>query len=437
MQSFVRTCGPAILAVVGFTLFPILAGCEGVIPGTGGDGNGDNGNDNDGSVFNNTTDPTNKSATFVGSNACRACHPDIDAWQSIHGHAHKLTRVQGAPPEFPEEGTRAGVPNPPEGIDWSDVAYVIGGYTRKARFIDNDGYILTTGLEGVDTQWNLSYPANGTTPGFVPYDAERETEKPYDFSCFQCHTTGALAQDEDQPEFQDNRPGFAGTWEEAGVQCEACHGPGSNHIPNPEARDIYVNVGADHCGQCHTRGSDPDVILASGGFVRHHEQWPELRASGGHADFDCIVCHDPHRSTNYDRENAIRNECTDCHTDHNMAVHDGITYVRGDYVETLSCESCHMAYATRSAASASTDVVGELGRMGDTRSHIFRIDDNPVDYTSMFSNDMESVRKDALGRAAVTVDFVCLRCHNGVGNAFELTIQSAASIANNMHEIQN
>lgn len=390
----------------------------------------------DSTVYNNTSDPTNKGAIYIGSDACRTCHATIDEYQRIHGHGHILTRVQGEPPLFPVVVDRAGVPNPPEGFDWSQISYVIGGYMRKARFIDNDGYILTTGLEGVPTQWNLSFPNNGTSPGFVTYEPAAGARKPYDFSCFKCHTTGAKPRDEDFPELQENREGFLGTWKEAGVQCEACHGPGSNHIPRPEARDIYVDLNASACGQCHTRGPDPNVIEADGGYLKHYEQWPELLASGAHATFRCVNCHEPHRSTNYDRSNAIRTECTVCHVTQTMAIHDGKVFVRDDYTETLSCESCHMPYATKSAAAAGEAVVGNLGRMGDTKTHIFRINTLAVDYTRMFTDEGKAVAKDSRGRAAVTTDFVCLRCHNGIGSAFELTVESAASIAKDMHAIR-
>ncbi len=392
-----------------------------------GDGDGDR-------IYNNTTDATNKSATYIGADACRACHSGINQMHAIHGHGHKLTRVQGAPPEFPEEGTRAGVPNPPEGFEWSDISYVIGGYTRKARFIDNEGFILTTGVEGVSTQWNLVFAPNGTQPGFVPYEPEAETPKPYAFSCFECHTTGPLAQDEDFPVFQENRPGFIGTWEEAGVQCEACHGPGSHHIPDPAARDIFVDLLASACGRCHTRGDDPNIIIAKGGYIQHHEQWPELLASGGHAQLNCISCHEPHRSANYDRAGAIRNECGVCHTDHNLALHEGKTFTRGDYSETVACASCHMPYATKSAAAASADVVGTAGRMGDTKTHIFRINTESAEYSQMFTEDGSAVVKDNAGRAAVSLDFVCLRCHNDVGSAPGFTSSAVLSdVAANMH----
>ncbi|RMF81824.1 MAG: hypothetical protein D6744_06740, partial [Planctomycetota bacterium] len=404
-----------------------------------GDTTGDTGADEG---FANTTDKTNGNAQYVGSNACRECHAQIAEWQNISGHSWKLNRIEGVAPEYPEEGIYAGVPNPPDGFEWTDIAYVIGGYNKKARFIDKDGFILTTGVLGIDTQWNLKMPANGTEPGFVAYEADRETPKPYDYSCFQCHTTGAQPQDEDEPLFQENRPGFAGTWVETGIQCEACHGPGSEHFATAGDqvtinRDrIFVDeTSSETCRQCHNRPFNDDTgkILASGGYIKHHEQWPELRASGGHSSFACTTCHDPHRSVLYDRENAIVVECEDCHPDIEMPLHEGEVFTRGDYTEEVTCVSCHMPFATKSATKASADVVGEEGRMGDTRTHIFRIDTREVDYNSMFTDDGSEVVRDDQGRAAVTLDFVCLRCHNDIGT-FKLQLRFAADIANGFHD---
>lgn len=431
LMRFGRVTLAAMFAIVVLsgTTCPILS-----LPGAGGGGT----DTSDGSsVFNNTTDPTNDGATYIGSGACKACHPAQAALHAISGHGHKLTQVDGAAPSFPSEGTRAGVPNPPSGFAWTDVAYVIGGYTRKARFVNAGGYILTQDADGVDTQWNLDFPPTGTQTGFVSYESSGTfsalNPKPYDYSCFRCHTTGAQEQDADDPKFEESRPGFAGTFEEPGVECEACHGPGSKHPPNRFERDLYVGREASACGRCHTRGDDSAVILASGGYIRHHEQWPELLASGGHASFKCVDCHDPHASANYDLANAIIKDCTDCHTTQTMALHDGKTFTRGDYSETLGCKSCHMPFATKSAASAGAAVVGPNGRMGDVRTHIFRIKAATDDYTAMFTGDGSQVVKDEQGRAAVTVDFVCMRCHSGVGSAFGLTVDAAGVVAAGMH----
>jgi len=406
----------------------VFAGCgPGQLPPDGSSGS---------SGYNNLSDPTNRGAAYIGAGACGSCHPDIQNDHLIHGHANILTPIEGSAPEFPAVADRAGVPAAPGDMDFGSISYVIGGYTHAANYLDLDGFLLVDGVEGVETQWNLSFPVNGTMPDFAPYEPQRTTPKPYDDSCFQCHTTGAMPQDAASPTFQENRPGIVGTWMEAGVQCEACHGPGSNHAPNPAARDLFVDSSAAACGSCHTGDSDPDTILAADGFIHGYEQWSELRASGGHADFSCTVCHDPHRSTNYDRDRAIRNDCTVCHVDMDMALHEGTAFVRGNYGEFLDCESCHMPFATRFATSAGPDVVGERGHIGDTRTHIFRIDVTSADHTTMFSQDGSRVIQDSQGRAAVTLDFICLRCHNGLGNAAEITSEEIlSSVADGMHQL--
>ena len=388
-------------------------------------------------IYNNTSDPTNNGATYLTSTACSACHPDYAAIHNLHAHAHKLTPVTDGSPSFPAEATTAGVPNPPNGFAWSDIAYLIGGYAKRALFVDRDGYILTTGLTGQATQWNLTFPPNGTTASFGIYDPGAVAPKPYDFEAFRHDTTGPVPQDPAQPMFQDNRPGILGTWSEPGVMCESCHGPGSKHIPNPGARNIFVDLtGAQTCNQCHSRpyGSTTGEIPGAGGFIQDLCQNLELRASGGHSSFDCAFCHDPHYSLTYDRPNAIRNECTACHTDANMALHSGKVFRRGDYEEPLTCMSCHMPFATLTGSQATPAVVGTRGRMGDTRTHIFRISTDSIDYNSFFTAGGTKVALDAEGRAAVTVDFVCLRCHNEVTTpTLAFTVERAAEIAKGLH----
>jgi len=387
-----------------------------------------------GSSYNNSTDRTNRGASYIGASACNACHSDIGAKMAIHGHAHQLTRVQGSAPVFPSEAVGAGVTSPPQGFTWSDISYLVGGYYRKAAFVDQDGYLLVTGVTGVNTQYDLAFAPTGTTAGFVPYEPTLTTRKPYDYSCFVCHTTGPNPQDPASPQFQDNRPGITGTWQEPGVRCEGCHGPGSNHPSNPFARDLFVDARATFCGDCHSRtyASGGGQITAKDGFIENRQQFSELLASGGHASMACVDCHDPHVSTTYDASKGIRRTCVSCHWDKDMGFHRGVQYVRGDYVEDMSCTSCHMPFATKTANSV---VLGEsVGRVGDIRTHIFRISTDPVGYTAMFSADGSSVVQDSNGKSAITVDFVCLRCHNSDGGyPFKLTIRSASEIALGIH----
>jgi len=389
-------------------------------------------------VFNNTTDPTNGNASYIGSAACMACHdlvtPDIVAAFRLHGHPHILTRARGEPLTFPAEADRAGVPNPPAGHPWTDIAYVIGGYISAARFVDQSGFVLTDAGEHAPTQWNLAFPPNGTQPSFGASDPQEPTPLPYNYDCFRCHATGAQPPSTANPVFQDGRPGMAGSFVEPGVQCEACHGPGSNHAPDPAARTEYVPLAAADCGKCHARGPDPTVIAAtSDGFIAHDQQYSELLASGGHKSFACTVCHDPHTSVAY--ANGLRNRCTVCHTDKTLNFHEGKIFVRGDYTEELACESCHMPFATKTGSVATSAIVGNVARVADTRTHIFRITTVNGDYKTMLTADGTRVALDADGKAAVTLDFICLRCHNDVGNAFGLTLKSAAAIAPNAHRV--
>jgi hypothetical protein len=385
-------------------------------------------------VFNNTTDPNNFGASYIGSAACAACHPDYAELTHAHGHGQALKRVEDAAPQYPAAGTRAGVPNPPVGRTWRDVSYVIGGYTHGAFFVDADGYVLTDGTAGTHAQWYLDFLQNGTTASFAAYKPEQTQPRAYAYECFRCHAVGAQPQDAARPQFQDGRPGIQGTWAEPGVTCEACHGPGSNHVKDPRARKIFADPSGRICARCHLDGDDPNVITAAGGFISHSAQFAELRASGGHAQFSCTVCHDPHVSTTYARSQGLRNDCAACHPDHNMAFHDDFTLVRGDYTEKLACASCHMPYAGRSNSAAGPALVGESeARVGDVRTHVFRIDTTGATAAQMFSADGSQVVKDNQGRAAVAPDFVCLRCHNGTGSVFIISAQGAATIGKNMH----
>lgn len=395
------------------------------------------GNETNPPGFENSTDKTNAGARLVGSSSCVQCHADIAQLHAGHGHAHALKAAQGGPPLYPPM-SNSGVPNPPPGRSWTDVAYVAGGYRNSANFIGQDGYLMT----GIDTQWNLTFPADGTVAGFAPYLPNAAGPTPFEFSCFQCHTTGpAFGPDDSQN--QDGRPGIMGTWHETGVQCEACHGPGGGHFRTQngsvviDTARIFVDPnGSQTCAECHNRPfhDRSGAILASDGFILSQAQWPELRASGGHSAFSCTICHDPHRSLAIDRTTAIRNSCAACHSGMSMAGHGGKVFRKGDYEEPLRCESCHMPLATRSAHNAAPAMVGPLGRAADIRTHLFRINVEPVGFAGMFTADGSQVLRDASGRAAVTVDFACIRCHNG-GDLFELSIERAAEIAGQIHEL--
>lgn len=137
------------------------------------------------------------------------------------------------------------------------------------------------------------------------------------------------------------------------VQCEACHGPGLEHVTNPTDATVplaALNVGVDAttgCGECHSDTHHP--FVEEWAQSRHGDATPfksfreregcdgchggegALRAWGVNTDYiekgqgdligiTCAVCHDPHDPTNehqlrwpIDSRNVDENLCMKCH----------------------------------------------------------------------------------------------------------------------------
>jgi hypothetical protein len=326
-------------------------------------------------------EPASISAEYVGSKTCGSCHEAIYAKFMKSGHPYKLNKVvDGKPPEYPFSQ----VPEPPEGYTWDDITYVIGGFGWKARFIDKKGYIIT-GDADATTQYNFPNPEVGKEAGWVPYHAGQE--KPY--SCGTCHTTGYKPDGN-----QDGLEGLVGTWAEPGIQCERCHGPGSNHVADPYGVRMEIDRTAQLCGECHIRGSVSEID-AKGGFTKHHEQNEELYASK-HFALTCVACHDPHASAIYADEEVnpnkgIWNECVDCHFDKVK------NQKSAAMANILECEDCHMAPMAKTAW-------GNLEVFtGDISSHLFAINTDPD--APQFSEDGK------VTMPYITVQYACQSCH--------------------------
>ena len=406
------------VSILALALLPVLPGCpESIISQPA-------------PTLSNTTDPTNGGAEYLGAATCQACHPQVGALHSRHGHSQILHQTQGAPVQYSSTLPQTGVPQPPPGQEWTGISFVIGGYAKAAQFVDRDGFLLTDAGSANPLQFNLPLAVIGSEAGFVPSAGTAQT--PYSFDCFRCHTTGPQTFEASGLR-EDNLPGIGGHWAEEGVQCEACHGPGSRHVPNPSAGNIFLDPTNATCARCHSSGTGQ--VLARDGYIIGNQQVEEVNASP-HASFTCTVCHNPHASTFAQPDVAIRNDCQVCHSDMNMALHDGLVFTRGEYTETLTCRSCHMTFAGRYAQSAPPGFAGPAGRIGDTRTHVVVINSDISDFTGMFKADGSALARDANGRAFVTVDFVCLRCHNGQGGAFELSADRAAEIASQIHTPQ-
>ncbi len=323
-------------------------------------------------------------AKYVGSETCQPCHADNYADFMQSGHPYKLNdAVDAQQPGYYPFGDLEG---PPPGMSWDQVRMVIGGFRWKARFINQEGYIITGDDASATTQWNL--PTNDHPESeWVGYHAG---QKNVEYKCGPCHMTAYSPEGN-----QLGLPGLIGTWEFNGVQCEECHGPGEFHAEKPESFAMKIDRTNQQCGKCHIRG-DKSEIPASGGFIKHHEQWNEIFRSK-HLALQCVDCHDPHKGLhekNPNRAAAIRSKCESCHFDEAGAYEESALPHEG---LNIDCIACHMPKAAKSARSVAEYV-------GDVRSHLFGINTDPD--AEMFNAEGN------LANGYLTLEYTCLQCHS-------------------------
>ncbi len=315
-------------------------------------------------------------ADYVGSEQCFECHKDqFNDWQAS-GHPWKLRKA--------DKAQYSKLPLPP-GYNWSDISYVIGGANKKARYIDLNGYIITTAKDGSEakTQYNIE-------DGSWSYYHKGE-KKPY--KCGPCHMTNYSPEGN-----QDGLEGMIGTWSADGISCEECHGPGEAHIRNPQTANIIIDTTAQSCGKCHQRGGMDPAPPAGGGFIKHHEQINELMA-GVHKDLSCVTCHDPHK-----RAIHAKNNCAECHSD------VAASFAKNSHgMQGTTCVECHMPKASKSAISVASYT-------GDVRTHIFKI--NTDKDADMFETVEENGKKSTFAKGFVTVEYACLSCHGSRDKAW-------------------
>lgn len=143
--------------------------------------------------------------------------------------------------------------------------------------------------------------------------------------CFECHSTGGIRETDDVLAPAEN-----------GVQCEACHGPGSGHAARP-GRSRLINPAKlsamglnDLCGRCHRPpASDPARIDWNYAWnVRHQPVYlnQSLCFATSRGKLSCLTCHAAHQplvrrdafynakcSACHAPSKSCRTNCVDCH----------------------------------------------------------------------------------------------------------------------------
>ncbi len=305
---------------------------------------------------------------YVGAVTCGGCHPQQYESQSASGHAQTLHRSA----------------EHPLAVDFVPMRPLrLGSRYRFAYTFGEGGFAVTTddGEYALDLplEWAFGAGAHGVT--FVGQSDERHyLEHTFSFyskarglaittgheasqpetlhqaagmayraesdgigRCFACHSTGGVF-------FGAGGEVRVG---EVGVRCEACHGPGANHISaiaaaNGAGGPLAINNPGlwspsqlnEFCGDCHRRPKTPSTNFdyAAAWNVRH--QPPYLARSGcfeGSVDLSCLTCHDPHENIRQGDTPYYRSKCLACHLGgaQEPAASCGP-------VEQADCVECHM-----------------------------------------------------------------------------------------------
>jgi predicted CXXCH cytochrome family protein len=213
-----------------------------------------------------------------------------------------------------------------------------------------------------------------------------------------CHTTGFG----EPGGFVDN----ATTPDLVNVQCEECHGPGSDHVaapPSEKRATIARNLTAELCGTCHQGEHHPfynewslsghsQSLISLRGALNANDSClechsadyilapdPSLRPNIDTATegITCAVCHDPHGSQ-HGRELRMPREdlCASCHNPGTSlpgepifhpqssmrAGFSGVDVDTDQFMPTVDCEDCHMYAYPYNPGSIPPQVTGHSFR---------------------------------------------------------------------------
>ncbi len=328
------------------------------------------------------------SATYVGPEACGACHADklksfshnpmSQSWR--RGSAQMSTAdINGDAVFDPSLGTGYSMLSDNGQLKihefllnrsdtiynrFTDVDYIVGsGHHTNSHVRSSNGYLYQVPLTwyAQQRQWNLP-------PGFENGHNTRFS-RALNSEGLSCHNAVA-----------DHEPKSLNKYYKVplGIDCERCHGPGSIHIAaknrgevidtskyrdwsivNPRRLPFALQI--DVCQRCHLQG---DAVLKAGKTWYSHQPGMPLShvmdvflptfegedagfLMASHAErlrkspcfvasaekLTCITCHNPHPKTEVSGKQVYIAQCQNCH----MAAHPPVRLQEGD-----DCITCHM-----------------------------------------------------------------------------------------------
>ncbi|TWU51200.1 multiheme c-type cytochrome [Rubripirellula reticaptiva] len=327
--------------------------------------------------------------SFIGSNACRECHPKQFQTFGETTHAISLRSIGESRNAGPESGGFFHEPSNRrfevsidgsqmvhrEVIDVADddakviseypMEFEVGSGTHAHTYMFSlDGFLHESPLT-----WYRETGAWGMSPGYNQARHPSFTRK-ISADCVFCHAGRIQKQVGNQAKFR---------LVEEPISCERCHGAGNLHAElhagsvaiEDDVDDPIVNpaklsreLGEAICQQCHLQGVE--TVPAAGvdhwsfrpgesletnrtdyrfenrtttAIVGHVEQMHQSACYLQTETLTCISCHDPHHQVTADqRVDYHRNACLKCHADQDCGVERAKRMERN----SNACADCHM-----------------------------------------------------------------------------------------------
>jgi len=353
---------------------------------------------------------------YAGAEACAKCHASINhEWEKSH-HRRMM-----------QPATTQSVKG-----DFAQNKVALKGATYLLQFRDNNYYITESDLSGKPWEHRVEYTLGErrfqhyltTLPdGRVivvpptwditrkkwafdldignPEEGSGDPIEVWNKTCYSCHVSRG------QKNFDVEKLGYHTTWQDFGINCESCHGPGREHIARAAAPQVKV-MDADRrarikeaiinpaqldpanstmiCAQCHSfRDIYADNFKSGANYYdffmpvmeyrlpasEDPAYWPDGRPrqlaneafglwqsqcflKGGAT---CVTCHSQPHTIDVDRNPKLRPNnnalCTGCHT--SIAINISAHTHHAATSSGSSCIECHMPATVISLKSRMRD----------------------------------------------------------------------------------
>ncbi|MEZ5397491.1 MAG: multiheme c-type cytochrome, partial [Bryobacterales bacterium] len=285
----------------------------------------------------------------VGSQVCAGCHVEIAAQHAGSGHSKALARA-GAHPAAADLARRGAVEIGPNsairfyrageglrvwmmaGQEQTDLAldWAFGAGAQGVTFVSrlDEAHYLELGYSDFGASGLARTPGHAAGPksldeaiGLIyPVDGPKGIR-----SCFACHSTGGV-------DFSADGETSVG---EIGVGCEACHGPGEQHLRDPARIGAGKVTAAGQlvlCGGCHRRPAEASAVDWQDPWnVRHAPVYLARSRCFQEGGLGCTGCHSPHAAQAKAEKNHYRSVCLQCHAEAHAAD-----------AAFADCVDCHM-----------------------------------------------------------------------------------------------